>query len=54
MAKVTIQQLKEMKQKGEQITMVTAYDYSQAVLVEKSGIEIILVGDSLSSAIPAR
>ncbi|MGI6784129.1 MAG: 3-methyl-2-oxobutanoate hydroxymethyltransferase [Aminivibrio sp.] len=48
MAKVTIQQLKEMKQKGEQITMVTAYDYSQAVLVEKSGIEIILVGDSLS------
>ncbi len=48
MAKVTIQQLKEMKQKGEKISMVTAYDYSQAVLVEKAGIEIILVGDSLS------
>jgi len=48
MAKVTIQQLKEMKQKGEKITMVTAYDYSQAVLVEKAGIEVILVGDSLS------
>ena len=48
MAKVTIQKLKEMKQKGEKISMVTAYDYSQAVLVEKSGIEIILVGDSLS------
>jgi len=48
MAKVTIQKLKEMKQKGERISMVTAYDYSQAVLVEKSGIEIILVGDSLS------
>lgn len=48
MAKVTIQKLKEMKQKGEKISMVTAYDYAQAVLVEKSGIEIILVGDSLS------
>ncbi|MDD3768647.1 MAG: 3-methyl-2-oxobutanoate hydroxymethyltransferase, partial [Aminobacterium colombiense] len=39
---------KEMKQKGEKISMVTAYDYAQAVLVEKSGIEIILVGDSLA------
>lgn len=48
MAKVTIQHLKEMKQKGEKISMVTAYDYSQAALVEKTGIEIILVGDSLS------
>ena len=48
MAKVTIQQLKEMKKKGEKISMVTAYDYSQAVLVEKAGIEVILVGDSLS------
>ncbi|MGI6789757.1 3-methyl-2-oxobutanoate hydroxymethyltransferase [Aminobacterium sp. EBM-42] len=48
MAKVTIQKLKEMKQKGEKISMVTAYDYAQAVLVEKSGIEIILVGDSLA------
>ncbi|MGI6251880.1 MAG: 3-methyl-2-oxobutanoate hydroxymethyltransferase [Aminivibrio sp.] len=47
MAKVSIQQLKEMKQKGDKITMITAYDYSQAVLVEKSGIEVILVGDSL-------
>ena len=48
MAKVTIQQLKEMKKKGEKISMVTAYDYSQAVLVEKAGIEVSLVGDSLS------
>ncbi|HCS72807.1 MAG TPA: 3-methyl-2-oxobutanoate hydroxymethyltransferase, partial [Clostridiales bacterium] len=44
MVKVTIQKLKEMKDKGEKISMVTAYDYAQAVLVEKAGIEIILVG----------
>ncbi len=48
MAKVTIQQLQKMKDSGEKISMVTAYDFSQAVLVEKAGIEIILVGDSLA------
>jgi len=48
MAKVTIQQLQKMKETGEKISMVTAYDYSQAVLVEKAGIEVILVGDSLA------
>lgn len=47
-AKVTIQQLQKMKDSGEKISMVTAYDFSQAVLVEKAGIEIILVGDSLA------
>ena len=51
MAKVTIQKLKEMKQKKERITMVTAYDYPSAVLVEKAGIDIILVGDSLSMVV---
>jgi 3-methyl-2-oxobutanoate hydroxymethyltransferase len=48
MAKVTIQKLQEMKNKGEKISYVTAYDYGQATLVEKSGIEMILVGDSMS------
>lgn len=48
MPKVTIQQLQKMKDNSEKISMVTAYDYSQAVLVEKAGIEIILVGDSLA------
>ena len=48
MAKVTIQQLQKMKEDGEKISMVTAYDFSQAVLVEKAGIEMILVGDSLA------
>ncbi|MEA4953631.1 3-methyl-2-oxobutanoate hydroxymethyltransferase [bioreactor metagenome] len=48
MAKVTTLHLQEMKRKKEKISMVTAYDYSQAVLVERAGIEAILVGDSLS------
>ncbi len=48
MAKFTIQQMRKMKESGEKISMITAYDYSQAVLVEKAGIEVILVGDSLS------
>lgn len=48
MPKVTIQKLQEMKQKGEKISYVTAYDFGQAALVEKAEIEMILVGDSLS------
>ena len=38
---------KEAKQKGEKLTMITAYDYTVASLVEKSNINSILVGDSL-------
>ncbi|MDR2527792.1 MAG: 3-methyl-2-oxobutanoate hydroxymethyltransferase [Synergistaceae bacterium] len=48
MAKITIQRLQEMKVKKEKVSYVTAYDYGQATLVEKAGIEMILVGDSLS------
>ncbi len=47
MAKITTLKLQEMKNKGEKISMTTAYDYPTACLVEKAGIEIILVGDSL-------
>jgi 3-methyl-2-oxobutanoate hydroxymethyltransferase len=47
MAKVTTQKLKEMKAQGIKISMTTAYDYPTAYLVDKAGIEIILVGDSL-------
>lgn len=47
MAKITTLKLQEMKDKGEKISMTTAYDYPTAVLVEKAGVEIILVGDSL-------
>ena len=47
MAKVTSQILQEMKQKGDKITYTTAYDYSTGLLVDKAGIDVILVGDSL-------
>lgn len=45
--KVTLLDLREKKKIGEPITMLTAYDYSSAMLVDKAGIDVILVGDSL-------
>ena len=45
--KNTVTTLKEMKERGEKITMVTAYDYTTAKLVDQAGINSILVGDSL-------
>ncbi len=45
--RVTIRDLKRMKRDGEKIPMITAYDYTSACLVEKAGIPLILVGDSL-------
>lgn len=47
MAKQTVSTLLEMKKKGQKISQVTCYDYSTACLIEESGIETILVGDSL-------
>jgi len=47
--KVTTHVLQEMKLKGEKISMLTAYDYSMARLVEAAGIDVILVGDSASN-----
>jgi len=49
--KVAIPQLKEMKKAGQKIKMVTAYDYPTAVLIDKSPIETILVGDSLGMVV---
>ncbi|MGB9840789.1 3-methyl-2-oxobutanoate hydroxymethyltransferase [Thermovenabulum sp.] len=51
MAKVTIQKLQNMKETGEKITMTTAYDYPTAYFVDKAGIEVILVGDSLAMTV---
>lgn len=47
--KNTVTSLLEMKKKGEKISMLTCYDYSTAKLMEKSGINTILVGDSLGN-----
>jgi 3-methyl-2-oxobutanoate hydroxymethyltransferase len=48
---VTVSTLREMKQQGRKITMVTAYDYPSARLVEAAGIEMILVGDSVGNTV---
>ncbi|HBA30424.1 MAG TPA: 3-methyl-2-oxobutanoate hydroxymethyltransferase, partial [Parabacteroides goldsteinii] len=39
----------EMKQRGEKISMLTAYDYSMAKLIDQAGMDVILVGDSASN-----
>jgi 3-methyl-2-oxobutanoate hydroxymethyltransferase len=46
--KMTLPRLMEMKRQGQKITMITAYSYPQAVLVDRAGIDIVLIGDSLS------
>lgn len=47
--KVTTRRLTEMKQRGEKISMLTAYDYSSAKIIDGAGIDVILVGDSASN-----
>ena len=47
--RVTTHVLQEMKHRGEKISMLTAYDYSMASIVDQSGMDIILVGDSASN-----
>lgn len=47
--KVTTRRLAEMKQRGEKIACLTAYDYSMARLIDEAGVDFILVGDSASN-----
>jgi 3-methyl-2-oxobutanoate hydroxymethyltransferase len=47
--KITTHVLQEMKSKGEKISMLTGYDYSMAKILDKGGVDIILVGDSASN-----
>ena len=48
-SRVTIKFLEQMKSKGEKISMLTAYDYSFAKIIDEAGVDIILVGDSASN-----
>ena len=45
--KNTVVTIQQMKEKGEKISMLTAYDYSTAKLEDEAGVNTILVGDSL-------
>ncbi|MCH7554260.1 MAG: 3-methyl-2-oxobutanoate hydroxymethyltransferase [Chloroflexi bacterium] len=49
--KTTIEQIKRMKQRGEKIPMLTAYDYPTAKLLDEAAIPLILVGDSLGMVV---
>ena len=47
--RVTVKSLGEMKELGEKISMLTAYDFSMARIVDSAGVDVILVGDSASN-----
>lgn len=49
--KVTVNTLREMKEKKERITMLTAYDYLTAKILDECGVEVLLVGDSLGMVV---
>ena len=49
--KVTTHRLFEMKQRGEKISMLTAYDYSMATILDQAGVDVLLIGDSASNVI---
>lgn len=49
--KVTTRRFIEMKQKGEKISMLTSYDYTTAGIVDRAGIDGILIGDSASNVV---
>ena len=49
--KVTVPEIHAMKQRGEKITCLTAYDYSFARILDGAGVDILLVGDSLDCVV---
>ena len=54
MAKVTVHTLQKMKQSRQRIAVLTAYDATFARLLDQSGIDVLLVGDSLGMVIQGR
>jgi len=51
MGRITSNTIRKMKLNGEKITMLTAYDYGTALILDEAGIDIILVGDSLGNVV---
>ena len=51
MPRITVRNISEMKRRGEKIPMITAYDYTSAILADAAQIPIILVGDSLGMVV---
>lgn len=51
MARLTIEDIKAMKRRGEKIPMLTAYDYPSARMIDEMGVPLILVGDSLGMVV---
>ena len=49
--RVTVNTLQQMKQTGEKISMLTAYDFTMASILDEAGIDVMLVGDSASNVI---
>jgi 3-methyl-2-oxobutanoate hydroxymethyltransferase len=52
--KITIPSLAAMKQRGEKIVSLTAYDYPTALLLDRAGVHVLLVGDSVSMVVAGR
>ena len=51
MAPLTVKDIQSKKKSQEKITMLTAYDYPTAALVDQSGVDMVLVGDSLANVV---
>ena len=49
--KMTVPEVRSMKERGEKIVCLTAYDYCFARILDESGIDLLLVGDSLGSVV---
>ena len=49
--KISVPQFMQMKKKGHKISMLTAYDYPTAAILDRSGVDAILVGDSMSMVV---
>ena len=49
--KVTTQALREMKRRGDRIVALTAYDFLLAAILDRAGVDVLLVGDSMGTVV---